>query len=209
MASRCSAGVCGPACASSAARPSTSMKLSHESPVSPPWGPMGGGAFIVAVREHSLQYMYHTIPQLPPIIPIVPRGQSGMISYYSCSYCRILRQIRLIRQMRPAASHVACMASWRGPTLPLGRQLQGRLGGSTKGVGWRATCGISREGRAGLAWLVKPRRWLAAVQARTKGWRWWRRGRGATAGSVGGALRGREPRGRHILYEALNCMTYH
>ena len=37
------------------------MKLSHESPVSPPRGPMGGGAFIVAVREHSLQYMYHTI----------------------------------------------------------------------------------------------------------------------------------------------------
>ena len=36
------------------------------------------------------------------------------------------------------------------------------------------TYGISREGRAGLAWLVKPRRWLAAAQARggaARGWR--------------------------------------
>eukprot|EP01048_Picozoa_sp_COSAG05_P002129 COSAG05_NODE_79_length_21178_cov_133.299492_17_plen_51_part_00 len=36
---------------------SISMILSHESPLSPPRGPMGGGAFIVALREHCLQYI--------------------------------------------------------------------------------------------------------------------------------------------------------
>ena len=45
--------------------------------------------------------------------------------------------------------------------------------------------------RAEVGGAGRALRWLAAAQARTKGWRWWRRGRGATAGSVGGALRGR------------------
>ena len=34
-------------------------------------------------------------------------------------------------------------------------------------------------------------RWLGAAAARTKSWRWSRRGRGAAAGSATGALRGR------------------
>ena len=38
------------------------------SPVSPPRGPMGGGAFIVAMREHCLRYAC-------PYLPIAKRSK--------------------------------------------------------------------------------------------------------------------------------------
>ena len=54
-----------------------------------------------------------------------------------------------------------------------------------------AAYGISHEGRAEVGVAGRALRWLGAAAARTKSWRWSRRGRGAAAGSAGGARRGR------------------